>query len=223
MYVHVMDFTIDHVQVDCVFSAAGDHCLFSQGDLGSAGRGDVRQKNIFPDGCAGGRGCVLHIQHVILEVFIKDAGLHFERGLRSRQVILQARQGRGRTGSKKDVVAQRQQPCHQTEDSNNPYKFSYANSRRAHGGDLAVSGHAAQSDQDSHQHSHGDGDCQCGRQGEEEKFGNTGNRRAVAHHQFQDAAHVAHENDEREHSDPDETVRKNFFQDVARKDAHGLS
>ena len=103
----------------------------------------------------------------------------------------------------------------------NAHKVADAQSRGAHGDDLAVGGQAAEAQQNAHQHRHGDGDLEDIGQLEDEDFSDTSERGAVANHHLKDVVQVAHEENEGEDRAADERVGENLAEDVAGEDAHG--
>ncbi len=75
-------------------------------------------------------------------------------------------------------------------------KYQTPKSAGAHGGDFAIGGETAESDEDADQHTHGNGVGEGDRDGEEEDLRDAGQRGAVADYQFEDAAEVAGEKNE---------------------------
>ena len=76
----------------CGVAAAGDHGLVGGGDVGVRGLGQVGEKDMVPDGGAGGGADVLNVEDVVLEVLVEDAGLDLERGLRGLELVFQLEQ-----------------------------------------------------------------------------------------------------------------------------------
>ena len=197
--VGIVRFAADQMQPDGIRAGRADDGFFGDGDLWSAGSADVGVKDIFPDRRAGSAGNVFHVEHVVLEVFVKNVRLDLKRNLRGSQFVLQARQGGGGAGFDDHRIDQRQHPGGNAKNRNDFQEFAHAYAGGAHRRDFTIGSHAAEAQQNADQHSHGDGDFQCRGQGEKENFRYAGKRSAVAHHGFKNARKFAHKNDKREH------------------------
>ena len=218
-----MVLTIHQVQPDGILVRTADQGFLGNGDLRRSRFADICLKNVFPYRApSGSRAYVLDINYGVLEILIEDARLDLYRRQGAGQIILQAGQRRGGLGSHENAVAHGQQPRAKSKRSNDPNKAVDAHAGGAHGGNFAIGRHAAQPNQDAHQHSHGDSHSQSFGKNQKRELSNAGDRRGVAHQKFEKLAHVSHENDEREHGDPDQAVGEYFLQDVARKNAHGF-
>ena len=125
-------------------------------------------------------------------------------------------------GSRGDVksVGQRHEPGGEDEDREHPQEAPHAHAAGAHGGDLAVGGEAAEADEDSDQHAHGQRVGERERDGEEENFGDAGQRSAGADDQFENASEVASKQDEGEDGHADQRVRRHFAKNVAGQNPH---
>ena len=69
---------IPQTHQDDVSSSIGDHGLLSGGDLGLEWIAQVGEEDALPVGDAGSGADILHVQDVILKVFVEDAGLNFK-------------------------------------------------------------------------------------------------------------------------------------------------
>ena len=162
----------------------------------------------------------MHVENVIFEFFVEDAGLNLKRGLRALHPVLQTAQSSGRFGGHVDAVDHPQQPGGDGEDGDDANEHAGTHSAGAHGGDFAVGGETAQSDQDTDEGAHGQSNHERGGQGIEEDFADAGKRSAVADDQLKQASEVAHEDDKGEQHHAEQGVGADFLQNVAGEDAH---
>ena len=163
---------------------------------------------------------ILHVEHVVLEVFVKDARLNLKRGLLILERIFQPQQGCGRFGSDVERDRQRDSPAENGDDRDHADKEPDADAHRPHGGDLAVGGEAAEAEQHPDEHGHGNGQDQHVGKHEQENFGHGAQRGAVARCHFQQLANVLHEQNESEERTPEKGMGEDFIPDIAGKNAH---
>jgi hypothetical protein len=138
----------------------------------------------------------LYVQNNFWKAFVKYPGLDLKRGLRRLEIVFEASQGGERSGRQIDAIAERKQPRHHHEDGDHAQERPHAQTAGAHCRDFAVRGQATEPDQDADQHAHGDGVGEGDRDGEEKYFRHAGERGAVAHDKFQNAAEVVGEKNE---------------------------
>src|ERR1700688_1318599 len=119
-----------------------------------------------------------------------------------------------------DAVAESEQPSHHHEDGDAAEKSPHAEAARTHGGNFAIRGKAAKSDEDANQHSHRNGVGERYRNSIEKDLRHARQRSAVADHKFEYAAEITGEKDKGENRRADQGVGDNFSQNVAREDAH---
>src|SRR5208337_1451384 len=96
----------------------------------------------------------------------------------------------------------------------------YAQAAGAHGGDFAVRGQTAESDEDADKHAHGNGVGERAWDGEKKHLCYAGQWGAVAHHQFEDKVESAGEKNKSENRRANQGVGDDFSQYVAGEDAH---
>src|SRR6185312_16894543 len=108
----------------------------------------------------------------------------------------------GGTRSENGSVEESDDPGSEAEDRDDLEERTDTHAGSPHCGDFAVGSHAAEADEDSHQDAHGDGHGERGGHDEEENFRHAGHGSAVADHELQQAADIAHEDDESEDSGP---------------------
>ena len=205
------------VHVDEVGIVGEDDAVAGHGDFGGGRVADIGEEDAAPARGVGAGADILDVEHQVFEIFVKDAGLNFKRGLGAAQLVLQAREcGRG-GWSQPDVVAEGEQPGEDGEDGDDADELPGAEAAGAHGGDFAIGGQAAEADEDSDEQAHGDGDGAGHGQGEQEELGYGGQGSTVADDDFQQASEVAHEDDESEEGDADGGVLHDFGKNIAGK------
>jgi hypothetical protein len=128
----------------------GDQGLVGGGDVaGVGGLGQVGEEDVAPHRSAGGGADILHIEDLVLEVFVEDAGLDFNGSLRGFESVLELKQVAGAVGGEVKGVDQAEGKCGEGEDGDNTDKGECADAAGAHGGDLGVCGEAAETEQDA--------------------------------------------------------------------------
>ena len=212
--------TVDEMQVQSVGPLADEHAFARQADAGRGGVRQIGEEDAFPQRSAGHGLDVLHVKNDLGEAFVKHARLDFERGLGRFQVALELSQSFERAGREIDAVAESEQPGQHHENRNHAQEGPHPQAAGAHGGDFAVRGQTAESDEDADQHAHGNGVGKRDRHGKEKDFGYARQRSAVADHEFEDASEIAGEKDKSENRRADQGVGDDFSQDVAGEDAH---
>ena len=110
--------------------------------LGSRRIAQVGEEDALParDACAGAD--ILHVEHIVLEVFVEDARLNLKRGLLIFKRVFQPQQRGGCLGGDVERVGQRYSPANNGDDRDHPDKKPDADAHRPHGGDLAVGSEA---------------------------------------------------------------------------------
>ena len=213
--------SVAQMQVQAVAFFGNQNAFAGQRDAGAEGIGDIGKKDAFPDCGSLGAVHVLHVEHEFGKAFVEDTGLDFKGNLRALESIFEPGQRGLRSWREISAVDEREQPCGDNENGEDAKKGPHAQPAGAHGGDLAVGGEAAQSDENADQHAHrkrvGEGDWH----GVEENFGDAGQRSAGADDEFEDASQIASEQNEGEDGGADEGVRDNFAEDVASQNPHG--
>ena len=68
------------------------------GDVGVGGLGEVSEEDVVPKGGAGCGADVLDVEHVVMEVFVEDAGLDLEGGLGGFEAVFETQQCAGSVG-----------------------------------------------------------------------------------------------------------------------------
>ena len=121
------------------------------------------------------------------------------------------------------AVTKCEYPGYNHEDRDDAQESPYPQAARMHGGDFAIGGKAAESDEDADQHAHRNGVGERYWNGEEKDLSDARKRSAVAHYKFENAAKVAGEKNKGEDPRSDQGVGDNFSQNVAREDAHPQS
>ena len=114
-----------------------------------------------PGGSAGGGTDVLDVEDVVLEVFVEDAGLDFEGGLRGLELAFQLEQVAGGARGEVEGVEQAKAEGGEGEDGDDADKAEDPDAAGAHGCELAVGGEAAEAEQDSGEDGGGQGDGEC--------------------------------------------------------------
>ena len=163
----------------------------------------------------------MNIKNELGKSFIKDARLNLKRDLRTLQLFLQVGKSSCRTWRNVNAIADCQYQRSYEKKRENAEKLPHPDTARFHSGNLAVGGEAAQAEQDSDEHARGQRDIQRSRNDEEEKFNRARQWRTVPDHKFEDLPQLAGENDECENCGPDQRVRGDFAENVAREDPHG--
>jgi len=212
--------TIGQMQVQSIGSLADEQSFARQTDAGRGWITQIGEEHAFPESPARHGLDVLHVKDSLREALVKHAGLYFERDLRRLEAILELSQGGERSGRKIDTVAKSEQPCSHHEDRDHTQKGPYADAAGAHGGDFAVGGEAAESDEDADKYAHRNGVSKCDGDGKEKYFCNTRQWRTIADYQFEDVAEVAGKKNECENRRADQGVGDDFAQNVAGEDAH---
>ena len=184
---------IGQVQMECLRAFADQDSLAGKRDSRGRGHAGVGDEDPLPDGRALGRFDVLNVEHESGEAFVENARLNFERDLRGLQAVLQVNHGGLGLGSEIDSVGQGEKPGRYGEDRYDAEEAPDADAAGSHGGDFAVGGEAAEADQNAYQHARRNADGERYRNDEEEDFGNTRQRSAVANYQFEDLSKVASE------------------------------
>src|SRR5579872_955442 len=165
-----------------------ENSLVRQGHARIGRIGNVREEYAFPYGGFLRGVYVLHIENDFRKAFIKNSGLHFERSLRTFQLIFKPSQRRKRPGREIHTVTQSEQPGPENKNGQDAAKAPHSHAARTHGGDLAIGSEPAQPYQNSDEHAHRDGVGERKRDGVEENFGDAGQRSASADDKFEDAS-----------------------------------
>ncbi len=100
MLAAVEEMEAEGLGVGGVAGSADDDGLVGGGDVGGGGLGEVGEEDMMPEGGSGGGTDVLDVEDVVLEVFVEDAGLDLEGGLRGLGWIPRGRGGWRRRGGR---------------------------------------------------------------------------------------------------------------------------
>ena len=166
---------------------------------------------------------VLHVQHIILEVFIEDTRLNLKAGLLRLQRSLKPQQRGGRMRRDVQRVEQRKGQCADRGNRDHAHKLHDAEAGRARRRDLAVGRQPAEAQQHTHKHRHGDRQDQGVRHRVKEHERNRMQRRRTAHQQLKHAPQVAHEQHKGEQHTAQHRMRQHLAQNVPRQNPHDVS
>jgi hypothetical protein len=203
-----------------LISAIDDGGAIGGGDLRRVGIGYVGQKDATPVGGAGASTHILHVEDVILEIFIEDAGLDFVGSLGIGERIFQIAHGGSRLRGQDHGVEHAYDPPGYSYHAHDTDEAPHADAGRAHGSDFAVGGEATEAQQNADEHGHRNRNREHVREGEQDDLENRAQRGAVADDHFQQVGQIADEEDEGENRAPDAGVRQDFRQDVSGEDPH---
>ena len=193
--------------------------LSGSDDVGIGGLGEVGEEDMMPGGHAGAGADILHIEDVVLEVFVEDAGLDLEGCLRGFELVLQLEQIAGALGSEVESVDEADGEGGEGEDGDDADEAEGSDAAGAHGGDFGVGGEAAEAKQDAGEDGGGDGDGEgVGEHVADDAHG-VGERGAVDQ-EVDDLVDVVHEEHEGEEDSAEEGVGDDFAENVAGEDAH---
>ena len=201
-------------------AGVGNEGLVGGDDVGVCGLGEVGEEEVVPGGGSGDRAHVLDVEDVVLEVFIEDAGLDFEGGLRGFELIFQLEQIAG--GARREVkgVDQAEAERGEGEDGDDADKAEGPDAAGAHGGDLAVGGETAEAKEDSGEDGGGQRDGEEVGQGVGEDAQDIGEGGGVADDELEDLGQVAHEEHKGEEDHAEQSVGDDFAEDVSGEQAH---
>src|SRR6202795_132590 len=115
------------------------------------------------------------------------------------------------------AVAESKQPGHHHKNGDYAEESPHAEATGSHGGDFAVGGQAAESDEDADKHAHRNGVGERNGNGKEKDLRHAWQRSAVADHKFEYVSEIAGEKDEGENRRANQGVGDNFSQNVARE------
>ena len=102
----------------------------SGGDLGSGGVGEIGEEDLAPVGGARGGADILHVEDVVLEVFVEDARLDFVGSLRVEELGFEAEGCLGSFGREVESVGETDEPSGDGDDSQPPRQSSRRRCRR---------------------------------------------------------------------------------------------
>ena len=125
---------------------------------GLAGWVRSARKTWFQMADAGAGADILHVEDVVLEVFVEDARLDFEGSLRGFELVFQLEQVGGAVRGEVESVDEAEGERGEGEDGDDADEAEGADAAGAHGGDFGVGGEAAEAEQDAGENGGGDGD-----------------------------------------------------------------
>ena len=102
----VEEMQAERLGVGGVARSVDDDGLVGGGDVGGGGLGEVGEEDVVPESGSGGRDGRPDVEDVVLEVFVEDAGLDLEGGLRGLEVVFEAEEAGGAAGSEVEGVEQ---------------------------------------------------------------------------------------------------------------------
>ncbi len=143
----VMLASVDEVEADGlgvggVRGSVDDDGLGGGGDMGVGGLCEVGEEDVVPESGSGGGCCVLNVEDTILELFVEDARLDLEGGLRGRERFAERDDAGGSAWGEIEGVEEAEGEGDSGDDGDDADEVDGAHAGGAHGGNFAVGSEA---------------------------------------------------------------------------------
>lgn len=187
-------------------------------DLGTAFAADIGEEDAVPVSAAGGN--VVDVENHVRKAFLEDAGLNGKGDLRSDESGLNGTAGAEREGSEPESDEKGERRAYQGENADGKENALATDANGSESDDLAVHGHAAETEKNADEDGHGNGEDENAGDDGEEEGDDLGEGAGVTDEDLHEFDELGNEEDESEDEKAEEGVASNFTGDVTIEDAH---